>query len=232
MPLIRAERLEVAFPLYHASARSLKKTLLARSGVRLASDRGDRLVVQALREVSFTIAPGERVGLVGPNGAGKTTLLRTLAGIYRPVGGRLLVEGRVSSLLDLSAGMNGFLTGRENARLIGRQRGLGRAELARLLEDVEEFAGLGEFFDLPLRGYSAGMAVRLGFALATHGRPEILLMDEWISAGDAAFRTKAERRLEELVRSAEILVLASHDMMVIERWCGRVLRLESGTLVA
>ena len=231
MARIVAEGVGVSFPLYHAGARSLKRTLLSRASSRLAMERGDRLVVRALRDVTFEARGGERIGLVGPNGAGKSTLLRTLAGIYAPDAGRLRVEGRVASLLDMSAGMNGFLTGRENARLIGRQRGLSGRDLTRLVEDVEAFSELGAFFDVPVRTYSAGMSVRLGFALATHGEPDILLIDEWISAGDAGFRLKAEERLQGLVRSADIVMLASHDPGAIARWCGRVFRVQDGHVV-
>jgi lipopolysaccharide transport system ATP-binding protein len=230
MPRIVARDLRIEFPLYHASARSLKKTLLARGGFRLATDRADRPVVQALRDISFEIPPGERVGLVGPNGAGKTTLLRTLAGIYPPVAGSILVEGRVASLIDITAGMNGFLTGRENAALLGRYRGLTSVEVAALVEDARDFSELGEFFDLPVRSYSSGMTLRLAFAVATHGQPEILLMDEWILAGDEGFRAKASTRLENLVNSAKILVLASHDRNLIATWCNRVFRLRDGIL--
>lgn len=230
MARILATNLDVEFPLYHASSRSLKKTLLARTGIRLASDRHERLVVQALRGLSFDIRAGDRVGLVGPNGAGKTTLLRVLAGIYYPVRGYVEIEGEVASLLELSAGMNMSLTGRENAQLYGELRGLDRAEIRRLIEDAYVFSDLKEFFDLPLKGYSAGMLLRLGFALATYGKPQILLMDEWILAGDASFRAKAAQRLERLVTAADILVLASHDQGIIEKWCTRVFRLEDGQL--
>jgi lipopolysaccharide transport system ATP-binding protein len=231
MPRIVARDLRIEFPLYHASARSLKKTLLARSGFRLATDRAERPVVLALRDISLDIAAGDRVGLVGPNGAGKTTLLRTMAGIYPPVGGSILVEGRLATLLDIAAGMNMGLTGRENARLMGRYRRLDRAGLEALVEDAAAFSELGEFFDLPARSYSSGMLLRLAFAIATHGSPEILLMDEWILAGDEAFRAKATARLEALVNSAEILVLASHDRALIAKWCNRVFELRDGGLV-
>jgi lipopolysaccharide transport system ATP-binding protein len=229
-PRILIDGLSVLFPLYHGSARSLKKTVVAAASGRLGKDRQQRVVVQALRDISFTLYGGDRLGLIGANGAGKTTLLRTLAGIYEPVIGRVEVRGSLSALLDSSLGMNIELTGRENIMLRGLYSGLPRPALARLEEDVAEFAGLGDFLDLPVRIYSAGMVVRLAFALATAIRPEILLMDEWILAGDAEFMERAQGRLEAMVRSADILVLSTHDTPIVRKWCSRVLWLDQGHL--
>ena len=229
-PYIQIEGVSVLFPLYHGNARSLKKTVMAAASGRLGKDRQHRVVVQALRDISFSLRGGDRLGLIGSNGAGKTTLLRTLAGIYEPVIGRVRVQGTVSALLDSSLGMNMELTGRENIMLRGLYNGLPRPALPRLEEDVAEFAGLGDFLDLPVRIYSAGMVVRLGFALATAIRPEILLMDEWILAGDAEFLERARHRLETMVRSAEILVLSTHDMSILKAWCSRALWLDQGHL--
>ena len=232
MPHIRAEDLAIEFPLYHVGARSLKKRLLARTPLRLKQDESNRVVVAALRGLSFSIGRGERVALVGGNGAGKTTLLRTLAGIYEPVGGRLEVEGSVGSLIDPAAGMDQSSTGRENILLRALYRGMGDAEAEEMAEEVGRFSGLGEFLDVPVRGYSAGMQVRLSFAMATVIAPEVLLMDEWLLAGDADFMQRAKERLEELVEGADILVLASHNMDVVREWCTRAIRLEGGRIVA
>jgi lipopolysaccharide transport system ATP-binding protein len=229
-PHILIEGVSVLFPLYHGNARSLKKTVMAAASGRLGEDRQRRVVVQALRDISFNLSGGDRLGLIGANGAGKTTLLRTLAGIYEPVIGRVTVQGSLSALLDASLGMNLELTGRENIMLRGLYNGLSRPAMSRLEEDVAEFAGLGDFLDLPVRIYSSGMVVRLGFALATAIRPEILLMDEWILTGDAEFMERARHRLEEMVRSAEILVLSTHDMNTVKAWCSRVLWLDQGQL--
>ena len=227
-PSIEVEDLSVLFPLYHSGSRSLKKTVVAAASGRLGSDGRKRVVVQALRDVSFSLGPGDRLGLVGVNGAGKTTLLRTLAGIYEPVAGRVRVRGSLNALLDVNLGMNMDLTGRENIRLRGMYQGVPRSGLARLEEDVQDFAELGDFIDLPVRIYSSGMVVRLGFALATAVRPQILLMDEWFLAGDASFISKARLRLEDMVRGAEILVLSSHITSVVRQWCTRVMWMEHG----
>ncbi len=232
MPLIQAEGISIEFPLYHVGARSLKKRLLARSPIRLKEDESHRIVVAALRDLTFRIEPGERVALVGSNGAGKTTLLRTLAGIYEPVAGRLEVDGSIGSLIDPGAGMDPEATGRENIVLRGLFLGMSEPECERLAEEAGRFSGLGEFLDVPIRTYSAGMSVRLSFAAATLMEPEILLMDEWFLAGDADFIERANERLSQLVAGADILVLATHNMAIVRQWCTRAIRLSGGRIVA
>ena len=229
---IEADRLTIEFPLYHLGARSLKKRLLAATPLRLRTDSANRVVVSALRELTFRIGRGERVALIGPNGAGKTTLLRTLAGIYEPVAGRLAVDGDIGSLIDPGAGMDPDSTGRENIILRALYRGLDDRTAEALSEEVSAFSGLGEFLDVPVRSYSAGMSVRLSFAMATAMAPEVLLMDEWFSAGDAEFMEKAQSRLERLVTDADILVIATHNLDVVRRWCARAIRLEAGRILA
>lgn len=233
MGCIELQGVSIDFPLYHGNARSLKKTVVAAaSGRRLATDMQHRVVVQALRGISFRLEPGDRLGLIGGNGAGKTTLLRTIAGIYEPVQGRIRVDGQLHALLDPNLGMNSDLTGRENIMLRGLFSGLPREQILRLEDDVQQFAELGEFMDLPLRIYSSGMVVRLGFALATAIHPQVLLMDEWFLAGDANFLEKARARLEDMVRGAEILVLSSHQHDVMAEWCTRVIWLDDGRIRA
>jgi len=233
MALIEADGVCVDFPLYHGNARSLKRTVVsAASGGRLNQDAKQRVVVEALREISFSLHTGDRLGLVGGNGAGKTTLLRTLAGIYEPVRGRVRVVGSLNALLDPSLGMNSDLTGRENIMLRGMYAGLTKVECRVLEEDVQDFADLGDFMDLPVRIYSSGMTVRLGFALATAIRPQLLLMDEWFLAGDYNFMQKARGRIESMVRGAEILVLSSHAHGVVAAWCTRVMWMEQGRIHA
>jgi lipopolysaccharide transport system ATP-binding protein len=229
---IDAQDVSVLFPLYHGNSRSLKKLLVAAASGRLAEDQQHRVVVRALSDINFNLKSGERMGLVGSNGAGKTTLLRVLAGIYEPVTGRVRLHGTLNALLDPSLGMNPELTGRENIMLRGLYGGLSRPLLARLEEDVIEFSELSDFIDLPMRIYSAGMAIRLGFALATAIRPRILLMDEWFLAGDAGFLEKARQRMEEMVRAADILVLSTHNDAIVREWCTRVMWLDKGRIRA
>jgi lipopolysaccharide transport system ATP-binding protein len=229
---IQVDNISVWFPLYHGSARSLKKTVVAAASGRLGQDQQQRVVVRALQDLTLRVNSGDRLGLVGSNGAGKTTLLRVLAGIYEPVAGRVRIQGSLNAMLDPTLGMNMELTGRENILLRGLYNGMPRSSLPRLEEDVAEFAGLADFMDLPMRIYSSGMVVRLGFALATAIRPQILLMDEWFLAGDADFLEKARARLEEMVRGAEILVLSSHQDLIIREWCTRVLWMDQGQIRA
>jgi len=222
----------ISFPLYHIEARSLKKTVMAAASGRLGQDKKHRLTVEALKNISFSLHSGDRIGFIGANGAGKTTLLRTLAGIYEPVSGSITIDGDVTALLDASQGLNMELTGYENIRLRALFSGYSDAEIKRLQEDVAAFAQLDQFLDLPVRTYSSGMIIRLGFALATAIKPQILLMDEWIMAGDAAFMDKARQRLETVIEGAEILVLSSHNVDIIKRWCNRVIWMDGGRIRA
>jgi lipopolysaccharide transport system ATP-binding protein len=232
MASINIRDMSILFPIYHSESRSLKKMVFAAASGRLGEDRKHRIVVEALRDISLSLGSGDRLGFVGSNGAGKTTLLRALAGIYEPVQGSISIDGKVTALLDPGQGMNPELTGRENIRLRGLFDKLSPQEIARLEEDVIEFAELGQFMDLPVRMYSSGMVIRLGFALATAVRPQILLMDEWLLAGDAAFMAKAKTRLETMVRGAELLVLSSHSAPIILQWCNRVVWMDRGRIKA
>lgn len=232
MARILAEALTIEFPLYHVEARSLKKRLPTRSGLRLPTDAANRVVVSALHGLDLRIGRAERVALIGHNGAGKMTLLRTLAGIYAPVGGRLLVEGEIGSLIDPSTGIDAESTGWENIELRCLFRGMSEAESREMVEGVGAFSGLGQFLDVPIRTYSAGMSVRLSFAIATMIESQTLLMDEWLANGDAEFRQQARERLERLVTNTEILVIATHIMERARNWCSRTTRLDSGRIVA
>ena len=230
MSYLSAFNISIDFPLYHAESRSIKKAVLGKISSRVGSDAKNRPTVQALKNISFTLHSGDRLGLIGGNGAGKTTLLRALSGIYQPTIGSLAMEGRLISLLDPGQGMNMELTGRENIRLRGHYLGLTKAESLRLEADVEDFSELKEFLDLPVRNYSSGMVVRLAFAMATAFPPEILLMDEWIMAGDSAFMAKAKLRIEAMVKNADILILASHSPAILMQWTTRLIWLENGQM--
>lgn len=232
MARLIVDNVSISFPLYHVESRSLKKTVFAAASGRLGQDKKHRLTVEALRDVSFSLRSGDRVGFIGSNGAGKTTLLRTLAGIYEPVTGSITIDGAVTALLDASQGLNMELTGNENIRLRALFSGFSELQIKQLQADVAAFAGLDQFLDLPVRTYSSGMIIRLGFALATAIKPQILLMDEWILAGDASFMEKAKHRLETVVEGAEILVLSSHNTDIILRWCNRVIWMDTGRIRA
>lgn len=231
--MIEARNLSIEYPIFHAGSMLLRNALIA-AGTGGAISRGVRSIVKvrALDDVTFTIKDGDRVGLVGHNGAGKSTLLRTLGGIYSPTGGLLQVKGRVAGIYALGAGLDGELTGYENIIRMGMLLGLSKADARGLLADVEAFTELGSFLSMPLHTYSAGMQTRLTFAVATAVQPEILLIDEVIGAGDASFQEKARERLNNVIKSARILVLASHAQATIDLYCNRVLHFEKGRLVS
>lgn len=233
MSFLRLRDVSVEFPIYQGSSRSLKKVLL-HSSTRgnLGRDSADRINVRALSEVSLDIAEGDRLALLGLNGAGKTTLLKVLAGVYEPTRGAFHSSGRVSSLLDTQVGLNGDATGRENIILRGMYMGIHPREMRARAAAVAEFTELADYLDMPVRTYSAGMMVRLAFAISTCVPPDILVMDEWLAAGDAQFLEKAQRRVEEFVRASSILVLASHSIELVEQWCNRGVLLHHGRVLA
>jgi ABC-type polysaccharide/polyol phosphate transport system ATPase subunit len=184
--------------------------------------------VCALRDVSLVIEPGERVGVIGPNGAGKSTLLKLLAGVYEPTRGRRIVTGRVSSLFDLMVGFEPEATGWENIRYRGYLQGETPRTLSHKISDIAEFSELGEFLNMPVRYYSAGMLVRLAFSIATAIEPEVLIIDEVLSVGDMAFQEKARRRMREMMAQAELMVVVSHDLDSLADLCLRGLWLDHG----
>ena len=232
MAHIHARDVVIEFPLFGSIHRSLKSTVLhVATGGRLATDTAHRMVVRALDGLSFDIREGDRVGLTGHNGAGKTTLLRALSGVYEPIRGTLDVSGRVASLLDLSLGVDQDASGYENIMLRGALAGLQPAQVRVKMEEIAEFTELGDYLEMPVRTYSSGMQLRLLFAVSTSIDADILLMDEWLSVGDAAFSKKASQRLEDLVERTPILILASHSPDLIRKVCNRVFRLEHGALV-
>lgn len=230
-PMLRLKDVRVAFPIYHGGSRSLKKSLLFRGTAgRIGKDSNDRIVVEALRDISIDLKSGDRLALIGSNGAGKTTLLRTMAGIYEPEAGLVESNGRISPMFDIGLGIDSDLTGYENIRLRGLILGLTAREIEERMTDIEEFTELGQYLDMPVRTYSSGMLVRLTFAVATSISPEILLMDEWILAGDAHFMSKAQARISSFVNNASILVLASHSVEVCQRWCNIGAWMEGGRI--
>jgi ABC-type polysaccharide/polyol phosphate transport system ATPase subunit len=203
---------------------SLKELVLRRQG-------GGAPPVQALDGVSLRVAPGETVGIVGRNGAGKSSTLRVLAGIVPLQAGRVEVGGRIVSLLELGAGFGREFSGRENVELNGALHGLGRDEVAARMDGVLAFSELGEFVDAPVKTYSAGMLVRLGFSIAAHLNADVLLIDEVLAVGDEGFQRKCLRRISERIAAGATLVLVSHDPGAIERVCERVVVLDSGRKV-
>lgn len=230
MAQIIFEHVNVDFPIYNAKNRSLKNTVMQAATGGQVNFGADRTIIRSLEDISFELHDGDRVGLIGHNGAGKSTLLRALGKVYAPTSGHVEIQGEIGSLVDISLGIDHEATGRENILIRGALLGLSHKEIKSKLDEIIDFSELGAFVDMPVRTYSSGMHLRLAFAVATVIRPEILLMDEWLSVGDAAFNTKAEQRLQELVQSSRILVIASHSRDLIERTCNRVMWFEHGRL--
>lgn len=239
MPRIVVENLTLNYPLYgrHASSQAER----AAQGPDLDRERPERMIrdvsgavigVQALQNVSFTAASGERLAIVGENGSGKTTLLQVLAGIYAPDTGKVHIEGHATSLVNINLGMQAEASGHRNITLRGLAAGRTREEIEDKRAEVAAFSELEEFLDLPVETYSAGMRMRLNFAIATAFEPEVLILDEWLSAGDAAFRAKATARMKTFVEKAGILVMASHSRTLLESNCQRAIWLDDGRLRA
>lgn len=223
-PAIEVRNLSKRFRLRRDRPASVKELFvrLRRSG---AED------FWALRDVSLSIPRGSTFGLIGHNGSGKSTLLRTVAGIHRPTTGEVRVDGRVSALLELGAGFHPELTGRENVYLNGSILGLGRDQIGSKLDQIAEFAGLGDFLDEPVRFYSSGMHVRLGFSVAVHVDPDVLIVDEIIAVGDEEFQRRCFDHLYELRRRGTTMVLVSHAHTLVEQMCDDVAWLDHGRLV-
>jgi ABC-2 type transport system ATP-binding protein len=228
MAAIDLVQVGVDYPLYDSRARSLKQAITDLGG-RL-SRRGDRgrIVVEALRNVTLSLRPGDRVGLIGRNGAGKSTLLKVLAGVYEPSLGRADITGHVASIFSVTMGMDFEATGYENIVIRGVLLGMTFAEARSKIPEIEEFTELGEFLSLPMRSYSSGMVLRLAFAIATGAESDILLVDEVIGAGDTGFARKARERLETTIERAKIMVIATHDEGVVASMCTRAIVLSAG----
>ena len=232
MSYIEVRNATVEYPIYQAGSMSLRNKLVS-VGTGGIIERGTSSIVtvKALDSVSCNLPEGSRVGLIGHNGAGKSTLLRTMAGIYTPTSGEVFVKGKVSTIFQLDAGMEAELTGYENIVRMSMFLGATKAQARGLIPDIEEFTELGDFLAVPVHTYSAGMMARLSFAIATAIDPDILLVDEVIGAGDLDCQQKARLRLENVINSARVFVLASHSQEMIELYCTRTLCFEHGRLV-
>ena len=231
MPHISIQNLTVEFAIFGANSRSLKNTILSQAtGGRIMSGAHDIVTVRAIDHINLEINDGDRIGLVGRNGSGKTTLLRVLAGIYKPNGGTITIEGQVGALLESHAGIDPESTGIENIYLRGYMLGMTRREIAAKLDEIAAFTELGEFLELPMRTYSSGMAARLAFAVSTAAHHDILLIDEGLGAGDAEFQKKVRQRVEGLFDRTPIIILASHSDAMIAEFCNRRVQMERGVI--
>jgi len=232
MTTIELIDVSVDFPIYTAQTRSIRADLLRRIGGRIQKNKDHhRLVVNALRNINLSLRPGDRLGLVGPNGAGKSTLLRVLAGVYEPPQGTIRIDGRVSSLLDVTLGIDPELNGYDNIILRGVLLGMTVDEARDKTPSIAEFSELGDFLNLPVRTYSSGMMLRLAFAICTATRPDIVLLDEIVGVGDAEFSEKAKARTRQFANDASIVVLASHDPSTLRNFCDKAALLREGRII-
>jgi ABC-2 type transport system ATP-binding protein len=228
MSHIHAAHVSLDLPIIGAQRSFRSELLTGRVGGRVRKAR--RTSVRALDDLTFEFKSGDRVGLIGHNGAGKSTLLRVLAGRYTPTVGTLDMAGRTVPLLSLGAGTDGDFSGHDNILISGLHLGLSRREIQAQAADIAAASELGDFLDLPIRTYSAGMQLRLAFAIATAAKPDILLIDEVFGVGDAAFFAKAEARMMAMVERARVVVFASHDLGLISRFCNKACVMSQGRL--
>jgi ABC-2 type transport system ATP-binding protein len=223
---IDVERLGVRYNL-----RLTRQTTVRNSFKNLLKRQEGPTHFWALRDVSFRVVPGESLAIIGPNGAGKSTLLQVLAGIIQPNEGAVEVVGHVSSLLTLGAGFDPDLSGRDNIRLAGAFLGIPHRDMEQRLPGIIDFANIGEFIDASIKTYSSGMRARLGFAIATAVDPDVLIIDEVLSTGDAVFRAKSKQRIIELTKAAKGIVLVTHDMAWVTEFCNRAMLLDQGHVI-
>ena len=224
--MIQIDSVTVRFRIPHERIPTFQEYAirwLKRRGVQYAD-------FNALNDVSFSVEHGETLGIIGPNGAGKSTLLKVIARVIRPTQGRMRLRGRVAPLLELGAGFDYEMTGRENVFLNGAVLGFSRKDMARRLDRIVEFSGIGDFIDAPVRTYSSGMVARLGFAVATDARPEVLIIDEVLAVGDAEFQRKSAARIREFRESGSTILVVSHSPASIKSLCNRALWLEHGAI--
>lgn len=231
MAAIRMEHVTVEIPIFNAKERSLRSNIVsAATGGRIKSEGGKKRNVRAIDDLNLHLENGTRVGLIGHNGAGKSTILRVIAGIYEPTAGTVDVQGSVATMFDIGFGMDEDATGWENINLRGRILGHSPVEIKARANDIAEASELGEYLDMPIRTYSSGMTTRLAFAISTSIDPDILLVDEGIGAGDAAFLARAKVRMQQFVGGANLLVVASHSDDLLREWCTTGIWMEHGKM--
>ena len=224
-PAIELTDIGMCFRLYYERAHTLKETLL-----RFLQKRDGYRDLWAVKDLSLTVRPGEAVGIVGRNGSGKSTLLKIIAGVFEPTTGQRVVRGSISALIELGAGFNGELTGRENVFLNGAIMGLSKSEMTKRYDRIVEFAELHDFMDTAVKNYSSGMYARLGFAIATEVDADILLIDEILAVGDEAFQRKCVERIDAQLGAGKTVVYVSHDANSVERICQRAILLQHGVV--
>ena len=231
MAYIKFENVTLKYPIYNNRGFSLRTQLLRiGTGGLIESEVGSIKYITALNNVSFEVNDGDSIGIIGHNGSGKTTLLRTMAGIFKPEEGIVETKGKLATLFEQQALMENELSGYENITRVCLLLGLSINEAKKKIQEIEEFTELGNFLQFPVRTYSAGMSMRLSFAISTSINPEILLIDEIFGAGDESFKIKAKKRIDILISSSKIFIFASHSKEMIKEYCNRLFIMDHGTL--
>ncbi|PCI77666.1 sugar ABC transporter ATP-binding protein [Candidatus Aerophobetes bacterium] len=231
-PSITLTGVSLELPVYGLSSRVLKKELVrfVTGGMFAKSKNSKTVSVRALNRVDLSISSGMRVGIIGHNGSGKSTLLKVISGIYHPTGGSIEVVGKVSSVLDLMCGIDPEISGRDNAISRGMLFGHSKKEMAQYMEELTEMTGLGDFMEMPVKTYSAGMMVRLAFAVSVMFKPEIFVIDEVFGAGDKDFAEKSRTKILSLIKQSKIFILASHNEELLKDHCTHLLWLDKGNI--
>lgn len=229
-PYLTLENVSINIPIYGVD-KSFRSEFLSTCIGGKVNSQNNKVIIQALNNISLNLKPGDRLGLIGHNGAGKSTLLNVMAGIYKPVSGLINSHGKIASFFNLALGMDSADTGLENIRTIGLYLGMTPKEIAAKTEEIIHFTDLADFINLPVRTYSNGMLTRLTFGIATSLEPDILLIDESIGAGDQSFAAKAKQRLNEFYNKISIIVVATHSNELIRQICNKVALLEHGKII-
>lgn len=230
MSVVSLKNVSIDFPIFNAARFSFRNTLVNKLGGGFGKTQGDVHIVNALRDVNLEVQKGDRIGLVGHNGSGKSTLLRTIAGIYTPTKGHITIRGEISTLFGMNSSLNDEMTGNENLILGALIYGKTKKEAEESLSKMQEFTELGDYLNLPLRTYSEGMKVRIGFAVATNFQPDILLIDEVFGAGDKGFFEKSKTRIESLIQQSNCLFLATHSDELIQKFCNKAILMSHGQI--
>lgn len=225
--MIVVDNLNIEFIQYKNLSNNLKENFINYI-LNFGQNRYKNEKFQVLKDINFQLNDGDRLAIIGRNGAGKTTLLKSICGIYRPKRGVIKIDGKISSLIEIGAGFNPELTGRENIYLNGLIMGFSKRELQRKEREIIEFADIGDFIDTPMKYYSTGMNMRLSLSIATNIEPEILIVDELFAGGDIGFIKKAQERIKKMITNSKIFITAPHNMSYVRELCNRVLYLKSG----
>ena len=231
MTIISAKNVSIEFPIFGMKSRSFKSSLIKSIAGGKINEEDAALKIKAIDDITFDLKAGDRIGLIGHNGSGKTTLLRAISGVYFPTRGKISVEGSLSSLLDIFIGMDLDATGRENIIARGLIMGQQYSQVVEKIDEIIKFSGLGGYINLPMRTYSSGMAMRLAFSASTSFDADIVLMDEWLSVGDDNFIQNSQKRISKFVDNAKVVILASHDKKLLQKFCNKRITMSQGKII-